>query len=127
MREFWRRFRRNRGAVVGLVVLAIVILLTALAPLIYPASPRKLPGPPVLPPFSGAFLFGADTLGRDIAAGIVHGARVSLLVGVVSALASTFIGIIIGGAAGYYGGRIDNALMRFTELFQTVPSFVLAI
>ena len=70
---------------------------------------------------------GTDTLGRDVAAGIVYGARVSLLVGLVSTLAALAIGVPLGAIAGYFGGRVDDALMRFTEFFQTVPSFALAI
>ncbi|PIK72200.1 ABC transporter permease, partial [Methylobacterium frigidaeris] len=70
---------------------------------------------------------GTDALGRDIAAGLMHGAGVSLIVGLVSTLAALLIGVPLGALAGYLGGRVDDALMRFTELFQTVPSFALAI
>jgi len=125
--EFWRRYRRNRGAVLGLVVMIAVVVLAASAPLVFPASPWKLAGRPFLQPLDPVFMLGTDMLGRDIAAGIAHGARVSLLVGLATALASTLIGILIGGTAGYAGGRVDDALMRFTELFQTIPPFILAI
>ena len=66
-------------------------------------------------------------LGRDTLVGMAYGARVSLLVGIASAIASSVVGTLVGGMAGYYGGRIDDALMRFTELFQTISSFILAI
>ena len=83
---------------------------------------------PFLPPFTMAGLpLGTDALGRDVLAGIVHGARVSLLVGLVSTLAALAVGIPVGAVAGYFGGRVDDALMRFTEFFQTMPSFALAI
>jgi peptide/nickel transport system permease protein len=70
---------------------------------------------------------GTDALGRDVFAGIIFGARVSLLVGLVSTLAALAVGVPLGAIAGYFGGRIDDALMRFTEFFQTIPSFALAI
>ncbi len=127
MREFWSRYSRNKGAVIGLAVLALVVLVAVFASILYPTSPWRLVGRPYLPPLSPGFPLGTDTLGRDILSGIVHGSRVSLLVGIASALASTFMGILVGGVSGYYGGRIDDALMRFTELFQTIPSFILAI
>jgi peptide/nickel transport system permease protein len=83
---------------------------------------------PFLPPFEReGFLLGTDTLGRDIGAGLAFGAQISLLVGVVSTLVALAIGLILGAFAGYYGGLLDNALMRFTEFFQTIPSFALAI
>lgn len=125
---FWTRFARNRGALVGLVILAAIILLAMAAPLIYPASPWKMVQRPFLEPFAvHGLLLGTDTLGRDVAAGLAHGARVSLIVGVVSTLVALLIGVPIGAVAGYFGGLVDDALMRFTELFQTVPSFALAI
>ncbi len=127
MREFWTRFRRNKGAVIGLTILIFVVLVAILAPVIFSASPWRLVGRPFLPPLSPAFPLGTDMLGRDILVGMAHGARVSLLVGIASAIAGSVVGTLVGGIAGYYGGRIDDALMRFTELFQTIPSFILAI
>jgi peptide/nickel transport system permease protein len=125
---FARRFLRNRGAVIGLTVLIIVVAFALVAPLLYPQSPWRLVGRPFLPPFEGGrFLLGTDTLGRDLAAGLVHGARVSLLIGLVSTCVALLIGVPLGAVAGYAGGRIDDALMRFTEFFQTIPSFALAI
>tara|TARA_B100000686_G_scaffold351455_1_gene450298 strand:+ start:262 stop:1101 length:840 start_codon:yes stop_codon:yes gene_type:complete len=127
LKEFWERYKRNKGAVIGLCVVVFVVLVAILAPILFSESPWEMAGRPFLPPMSPKFLLGTDMLGRDILAGMAHGARVSLLVGIASALASTTIGILVGGIAGYYGGRIDDALMRFTELFQTIPSFILAI
>ncbi|MFX6226203.1 ABC transporter permease subunit, partial [Acinetobacter baumannii] len=69
----------------------------------------------------------SDTLGRDVAAGIVHGTRVSMTIGIASTLAAVFIGVLIGAISGYCGGMIDDAMMRVTELFQTIPGFILAI
>ena len=127
MADFWRRFRRNIGAVVGLVILAIVGLTAILAPVIFPFSPWEMRGVPFMPPGEMGFLLGSDSLGRDVAAGIAHGTLVSLLVGGVSTAVSLAIGITLGAVAGYAGGRVDDAVMRFTEFFQTIPSFVLAV
>jgi peptide/nickel transport system permease protein len=126
MREFWRRYRRNKGAVVGLVVLAVVIAVAALAPLLFPKSPWEMAGAPFQRPF-GDFPLGTDMLGRDVLSGIVHGARVSLMVGIVSTVVAVTLGLAFGMLAGYFGGVLDDALMRFTEFFQTIPSFVFAI
>lgn len=128
MKEFWRRFARNRGAVIGLVILVAVVLVALFGQLLYPESPWRMVQRPFLPPFAvDGYPLGTDALGRDVMAGIVHGARVSLLVGLVSTLAALLIGMPLGALAGYYGGFADNALMRFTEFFQTIPSFALAI
>ena len=127
-REFWTRFCRNKGAVAGLAVIAVVIAVAALAPLLYPESPWRMVQRPFLPPFGAeGFWFGTDTLGRDIGAGLVYGAQISLLVGVISTVVALAIGVTFGALAGYYGGWIDDALMRFTEVFQTIPNFALAI
>ncbi|MDF2095684.1 ABC transporter permease [Aquibaculum arenosum] len=128
MRDFWKRFARNKGAVIGLGILIAVVLLAALAPLLYPDSPWRMVQRPFLPPMEmDGFWFGTDTLGRDIGAGLAHGARISLLVGIVSTLVALSIGVTLGALAGYYGGLLDDALMRFTEFFQTIPNFALAI
>ena len=126
LRAFWRRFARNRSAVVGLIILGVVLAFAALAPVIYPDDPFTLAGRPMSPPF-GDFLLGSDTLGRDIASGMAHGARTSLLIGVIATLVAVGIGTVMGGLAGYYGGWIDDLLMRITEVFQTIPSFIFAI
>ncbi len=118
---------RNWRAVAGLVILVLIVALAALAPAIFPFSPWDMRGAPYAPPGSEDFLLGSDALGRDVAAGIAYGATVSLVVGAVSTLAALAIGVTLGALAGYFGGVADDAIMRFTELFQTVPSFVLAI
>jgi peptide/nickel transport system permease protein len=126
-RDFWKAFARNRGAVVGLAILALVVLAAVFANLIYPQSPWDMAAMPFQPPLSDDALLGSDTLGRDIAAGIVHGARVSLLIGLSSTAVALLIGVTLGAIAGYHGGVVDDAIMRFTELFQTIPNFVLAV
>lgn len=127
MTPFLRTFARNRGAVVGVAVLVIVALAAATANLLFPFSPWDMQGAPFSPPGDQDFLLGSDSLGRDVAAGIAYGARVSLLIGAVSTAVAVLVGVTLGAIAGYAGGRVDDALMRFTEFFQTVPSFILAI
>ncbi|PJI98051.1 peptide/nickel transport system permease protein [Acidovorax sp. 69] len=126
--SFWRRYRRNRGAVFGLVVLLLVALLVAFGPLLASHDPWDMVEQPFLQPGQTAgFALGTDTMGRDILSGIVMGARISLLIGVVSTVVSLLIGVTIGALAGYFGRWVDATLMRFTELFQAIPSFALAI
>jgi peptide/nickel transport system permease protein len=126
--SFLKRFARNRGAVIGVLILLVVIAFALLATWLYPQSPWRTVGRPFLAPFvMERFPLGTDTLGRNLASGLVHGARVSLMIGVVSTLVALLIGVPLGAVAGYAGGFVDDALMRFTEFFQTIPSFALAI
>jgi peptide/nickel transport system permease protein len=126
MPVFWRRFLRSRSAALGFGVLLLVVLLAATAPIFFPGNPFELVDRPFQPVF-GEHLLGTDSLGRDIARGIAHGARTSLLIGILATLVAVGVGTVLGGVAGYYGGWTDDVLMRLTELFQTIPSFVFAI
>ncbi len=127
-RGFAERFTTNRGAIAGLAILALVILVAVASPLLFPGDPLDIVGRPLTEPFEDwRFPLGTDRLGRDILAGLAHGARASLFVGLVAALGAILIGILIGSVAGYFGGWIDEALMRLTETFQTVPAFILAL
>ncbi len=123
---FWGRFVRNRPAVFGLAFLIFIVALALSAPLLYPEDPFGIVGKTFLPPF-GDFLFGTDSLGRDIAAGIAHGARTSLMVGLVATFFAVSLGTLLGAVAGFYRGWVDEVLMRFTEFFQTIPTFLFAI
>ncbi|WP_082572093.1 ABC transporter permease [Variovorax sp. Root434] len=126
--DFWRRFCRNKGAVAGMVVLLLVAAVALLGPWLATNDPWAMVEQPFVRPWTEpGFLLGTDTLGRDILSGLVYGARISLLIGVVSTFVALLIGVGLGAVAGYFGGWIDAALMRFTELFQAVPSFALAI
>ncbi|MBX6367872.1 MAG: ABC transporter permease [Rhodospirillales bacterium] len=125
---FLRRYLRNPGAAIGLVLLLLVLAMAGSADLLYPRDPLALAGRPLQWPFQNArFLLGTDASGRDIAAQIFHGARISLLIGFVATIVAIALGIIVGAVAGYYGGLIDDLLMRVTEAFQTVPSFLLLL
>jgi peptide/nickel transport system permease protein len=125
-RFFLRRFGQNRAAVAGLVVLVLVIAMAAFGPLLYPLDPFDMVDRPSLPPLDG-YLLGTDVSGRDILAGVLHGARVSLLIGILASACATLIGIAIGAVAGYYGGVLDTLLMRATDFFLTIPSFVFTV
>jgi len=126
--SFLRRFAANRAALLGCLIILIVLAATVLAPVLYPLSPWKMVGRPFVAPFATErFPLGTDTLGRDVASGLVHGAGVSLLIGFVSTAVALLIGVPLGAVAGYAGGWLEEALMRFTEFFQTIPSFALAI
>lgn len=128
MKDFWTKYSRSTGGIAGIVILALVLVIAIGAPLLFPDSPWKMVQRPFMPPLSvDGMLLGTDTLGRNVAAGVAHGARVSLLIGLISTVVALAIGIPIGAVAGYFGGIVDDALMRFTEFFQTVPNFALAI
>jgi peptide/nickel transport system permease protein len=126
MKRFIRRFARSRSGVLGVAILVVVVAVAALAPVLFPGSPFRRVDRPFSPPF-GRQLLGTDVLGRDVAAGIAHGARTSLTIGVLATSAAVLVGTAIGGLAGYYGGRIDDLLMRTTEFFQTIPTFLFSI
>ena len=128
MIAFWKRYSRNWGAVFGLLIIVVVCALALLAPYLYEDSPWMMVATPLIPPLTDpAYPFGTDMLGRDITAGLVWGARVSLMVGLLSTVISLAFGIVIGTTAGFFGGWIDDALMRFTEFFQTIPQLALTV
>lgn len=116
----------NPAAVAGALLLFLILLAALAAPWLFPHDPLDMVGPPILwPGQDPGFWLGTDTMGRDVAAGLAHGARVSLTVGVAAAMLSLLIGIAVGAAAGYFGGWVDVVLMRVTELLQTIPAFLL--
>ena len=124
--EGWRMFAANRAALLGLGLGILIAFVTAFGPLIYPVDPFDMVGAPMTPP-GDEFLLGTDFLGRDIMAGIVYGARVTVLVGFAATLCTITIGVIIGVLAGFYGGWIESLLMRITEFFQVLPGLLLAM
>ena len=124
---FWKLFARNRSAVMGMIILVGIFLMAITAQFFFPADPFSLAGQSMSAPGQNGFLLGSDSLGRDVASGIAHGAKTSLLIGLLATLVAVFVGVIMGALAGYYGGIVDNLLMRTTEMFQTIPSFLFAI
>ena len=123
-----RMFLRNKAAVFGLVVFTLIVLVTVFGPGLYGISAKKMVAPPFLGPGDDLGpLFGTDYLGRDILAGILTGGRTTLLVAAVTALMTMTFGLVVGSLAGYFGRWIDTLLMRFTEIFQVMPSLLFAL
>jgi peptide/nickel transport system permease protein len=121
---FGRRW--SRSAVIGSSVLLLLLSVAMLARVLAPSDPFAIAGEALRPP-SGAFVFGTDDLGRDVFAGVVHGAANSLQVGLVGALSALLFGVLVGGIAGMRGGLTDDLLMRATEFVQAMPRFFLII
>ncbi|HMK00498.1 MAG TPA: ABC transporter permease, partial [Reyranella sp.] len=126
--EFLSRFARNRGALVGACLILLVALMAVLAPLLFPVDPLRIVSTPELwPGEDPAFPLGTDSLGRDMLAMIVHGARATLLIGLFASAVATLIGVTVGAVAGYFGGWVDEIAMRAAELFQTIPNLIFVL
>lgn len=126
-REFWPRFRRNRLALSGLIMVGALFLVSLLAPWLAPYDPNYIDIQAILMPPSSAHWMGTDSLGRDVFSRIIYGARISLKVGFVAVGLATLIGVILGAVAGYYGGWVDNLLMRLVDLMLCFPTFFLIL
>lgn len=126
-KEAARMFGRNPAAVAGALMLVLIVAIAVFGPLVYDADPFAITAMPMSPPFSQDALLGTDYLGRDILTGLVYGGRATLAVGAIAALLSVLIGVTVGAFAGYFGGAVDELLMRFTELFQVLPALLFAM
>lgn len=125
--EFWRRYRRRPSAVAGLVLLGAIAALAVFGPMFMTGDPWDTVGSSfVWPGQDAATPLGTDVLGRDILHGIMSGARVSLTIGLAAAATALTTGILIGAFAGYFRGWVEDVLMRVTDIFQTIPNFLLA-
>ncbi|MFB9951701.1 ABC transporter permease [Rhizobium puerariae] len=123
-----RNLMKTPEGAAGIGILSLLVLVALFAPVLSPGDPLRIAGAPLLPPFTDpTFPLGTDRLGRDVLAGIVHGTRTSLVVGLAAALAAIAIGLCVGLAAGFAGGLVDEALMRVVDAFQIVPGFLLAL
>ncbi|MGF1525218.1 MAG: ABC transporter permease [Candidatus Competibacterales bacterium] len=120
-------FFANATAAVGLVLLLAITALAVVGPWFYPVAPFELAWAPLSPPGQAGFLLGTDYLGRDLLAGVIHGGRATLAVGLAAASLSVVIGIGVGALAGFYRGWVEEILMRFTELFQVLPTLLFAM
>jgi peptide/nickel transport system permease protein len=127
MNDSLRTFLRQPSGILGLAILALVCMAAALAPVVYPGSPWDMVGAPLQGPATAGAILGTDTMGRDIGAGIMHGASVSLMIGIASTVAALAVGVTLGSIAGFAGPLADRMIVRFIEIFQTIPNFVLAI
>jgi len=132
-REFWGYFSANAGAVLGLVIVITVLLMALFAPLIAPYPPDLTNNAVFLkPPFwqdggSLAYPLGTDAIGRDILSRLIHGARLSLVIGIAVVAISVLIGTVLGLTAGYFRGFYETAVMRLMDIVLTLPSLLLAI
>ncbi|MDO9418314.1 ABC transporter permease subunit [Pararhizobium sp.] len=131
--EFWYYFSRNKGAVIGLFVFLIVLVVAVLAPIVAPHSPSVQDRDVLLlPPFwqdNGRFAYflGTDAVGRDILSRLIYGARFSLFIGLVVVSLSVVSGVLLGLIAGYFRGRIDTVIMRLMDIILAFPSLLLAL
>ncbi|HWA45775.1 MAG TPA: ABC transporter permease [Hypericibacter adhaerens] len=132
MNEAWRRFRQDKLALAGLVIIAATVLLATLAPWIAPFDPAEqffdgltLEGSP-LPP-NAHFWLGTDLLGRDLLSRLIYGARTSLVIGVAANGVAVVVGALLGSVAGFVGGWLSSAIMRLTDLMMAFPALLLAI
>lgn len=119
-------YKKNRAAVAGLVILIVLVLIAIFDGYIAPLDPNSMGSQRLSTP-SLANPFGTDDLGRDVFSGVIHGARVSLIVGLLGALTTTAIAIFVGALSGYLGGHIDDLMMRVTEVFMVIPRLFLAL
>jgi peptide/nickel transport system permease protein len=122
-----RIFARNRASMVGAFILGFLILTAMIGSLLAPYHYEKVGAGPVMYPPERGYPMGTDDLGRDIFSRVLSGLRISLLVGLCAAVASTFLGILIGSVSGFFGRWVDDILMRITEIFQVIPRFFLAL
>lgn len=123
-----KNYLRNPTATFGLILLILIIVVALTADWLFPGNPLGLAGRPLQWPFTNSrFWLGTDQAGRNIAAQLFHGARISLMIGLVATVISITIGIVIGAVSGFYGGWVDDILMRLTEAFQILPNFLLLL
>ena len=125
--EVFEMYIKNLSALFAMIVLIIIVLTAIFGPSFYPTDPFDMVWMPFSPPGKEGFLLGTDYLGRDLLAGIIHGARVSIIVGISAAFMTVVIGITIGAFAGYYRGTVEEALMRLTEFFQVLPTLLFSM
>ena len=125
--EVFEMYIKNLSALFAMIVLIIIVLTAIFGPSFYPTDPFDMVWMPFSPPGKEGFLLGTDYLGRDLLAGIIHGARVSIIVGISAAFMTVVIGIAIGAFAGYYRGTVEEVLMRLTEFFQVLPTLLFSM
>lgn len=128
LKDAWIVYRRNKAAMLGTVLLVAIIALTLFGILFYQADPYEIVSAPETPPWTDAAApLGTDYLGRDLGRGLLKGGGPTIAVGAAAALITLVIGISLGGIAGYFGGWVDDLLMRVTEFFQVLPALLFAM
>ena len=126
-RKAWRVFARNRFSVLGAALLALLVAAALVGAVFTPFDADRVGVGPSLAAPGGAHLLGTDELGRDVASRVLHGLRISLIVGFATAALASVVGVVVGAVAGFAGRLMDDVLMRVTEVFLVVPRFFLAI
>ena len=124
---FWHRFKKNRLAVFGGIIVLLLFTIAVFAPFVAPYNPDAINVKHVLEAPSFSHPFGTDDLGRDIFSRVIYGSRISLAVGFVAVGIATIIGIIVGALSGYYGGWLDTIMMRFVDIMLSIPTFFLIL
>jgi peptide/nickel transport system permease protein len=129
MGEIWYRLKKNKTAILGLIVFLLLILMALLAPVLYDYDTQVIKQniPTRLMPPNAAHPFGTDEMGRDIMARVVYGSRMSLFIGFAAVSVSLLVGGFLGAISGYYGGTLDNVIMRFMDILLAIPGTLLAI
>ena len=127
MAEAWAMFRRDHAAMAGLIVLLLVLIAGLLGPWLYPGDPFDMVWSPFTRPGQEGFILGTDYLGRDLLSLIIHGAQVSIAIGLSAAFLTVAIGITIGALAGFYKSWVEEVLMRLTEFFQVLPTLLFSM
>lgn len=126
-KEIWRLFRKNRPAMVGLILLVIILLVAIFADVIVPYDKALEVSSDYLQPPSSEHIFGTDNVGRDLFARVIHGSRYSLVIGIVATTLSLAVGAFIGAACGYFGGWLDNVVMRIFDVIASIPGMLLIL
>ena len=126
-RDLLRLFKKNKMAVLGFAIIAVMIIVAIFAPLIATQVPSEQNLAIRFQAPSGEHFFGTDNFGRDIFSNVVYGARISLFIGFLATILSVIFGTIIGAVAGFFGGGVDNVLMRLVDIILSIPSLILAI
>lgn len=124
---FWRRFKRNKGALVCLIILAVIFIACYAAPLIAPYDYDAINARAICKSLSFAHLFGTDDLGRDIFSRCLYGGIYSLTIGVVATIISSVLGMLLGAVSGFFGGKVDMLMMRACDVIQAIPNMLLSI
>ncbi len=127
MKIFWKRFKRNKLAVAGGMVVIVLFFIAVFADFLSPYDPSDIDRKHILEPPSRNHILGTDDLGRDVLSRITYGSRISLAVGFVAVGIATLIGMILGALSGYYGGWIDRIMMRFIDIMLSIPTFFLIL
>jgi ABC-type dipeptide/oligopeptide/nickel transport system permease subunit len=125
--DSWRRLKKNKAAMLGLIMVSVFILIALFAPFIAPYDPNEIDLASVLKAPSAEHWLGTDYYGRDLGSRIIYGSRISLSVGVIVQVISITIGTIMGSLAGYYGGKVDMFIMRIVDIVMSFPSLLLTI